>query len=300
MNFSPLMYAFGFMFLILWIGSSVFGPSRVRPSVEQQNQERIVATYNEEAAAGLDLQALVAVIKESSSAEELEKSLNREDGINNLDLNADGVIDFIKVEEFSSEEKGSYGFSLTTEPVAGEVQEIATIQISQQGENADVVVEGNSQIYGGSAYYGGFYPIGNILLMSYLLRPHGFYASPYGYGRYPSYYGSPRTSSGANYKSRTSSYNSGATGRATGTTVKSPNSGKTATSGIKRSLRNPSSAQRSFRTRSASQALKSGGFGNASKSSRGSFGSSQNRTVRSFSNSRRSFFGGGGGGGFGK
>ncbi len=71
---------------------------------------------------GLDLKAVTGLVKEVKSGQELERKLNEKDGINNLDLNGDKKVDYISVTEFGDVEK-KLGFSLTSEPVKGEVQE---------------------------------------------------------------------------------------------------------------------------------------------------------------------------------
>ncbi|MBW2647828.1 MAG: hypothetical protein JRE23_16990 [Deltaproteobacteria bacterium] len=140
-----------------------------------------------DAAEGLDLKSLTEVVKKVNSAEDLEKQLNDPGGINNLDLTEDGKVDFISVAEYGNK-KDAYGFSRTVEPADGESQEIASIEIAKEGDNADIEVRGNEQIYGSGHYYHGYHPIGSFLMWSYLMRPHGYYMSPWYRGYYPGYY----------------------------------------------------------------------------------------------------------------
>ena len=73
-------------------------------------------------------------------AEEFERLLNKEDGINNLDLNEDGKVDYIEVEEYGTE--ALKGFSLTVEVEKGQEQEIATIEVEKtEGGEAQVEVQ---------------------------------------------------------------------------------------------------------------------------------------------------------------
>jgi len=99
---------------------------------------------------GLDLRAVGEILKKAKTAEEFEKLLNVSDsGVNNLDLNADGKVDYIKVTEFGDEKVK--GFSLTTEIDKGDVQEVATIKIQKSGDKgAEVEYHGNPSIYGRS------------------------------------------------------------------------------------------------------------------------------------------------------
>ena len=119
---------------------------------------------------GLDLKALGAVVKTVKNAEELEKKLNEAGGINNMDLNDDGKADYIKVSEYGND-TDEFGFSLTIEPVEGEVQEIATIEIFKEETEAKVQVNGNQQVYGPGQNFGFVSTVGSMLLLGYLLVP---------------------------------------------------------------------------------------------------------------------------------
>ena len=147
------------------------------PSVTQQ-----VNIYQmTPAAEGLDLKAVGALVKEVSSAEELEKKLNDPNvGVNNLDLDQDKNVDFLKVTEYGDKE--NRGFSLTVDMPGGETQEVADIQFAKTEEGkAEMQVSGNQSIYGANhTYSSGLSPGGfmwGYLFGSMMSRP--FYASPY-------------------------------------------------------------------------------------------------------------------------
>ncbi|PID27042.1 MAG: hypothetical protein CR982_06950 [Candidatus Cloacimonadota bacterium] len=245
-------------------------------------------TITQDAADGLDLKAVMALVQKVKSSEELEKRLNTPGSINNLDLNEDGNVDYIKVSEYGG--SGEYGFSLTTEPVKGEVQEIATIEITKDGDRANVNARGNSQIYGNNYYYhdnSHFWR--NMFLFSYFTNGFGMYRSPYYYGHYPRYYRSYTTVPSRSYKNRAkssygnSSFKRGSNGKSS-ISSKNPNRGKTASKGIKQTLKNPTRTQKSFQKRNPSKRARSGGFGRSKRSG----------SVRGSSSSRsRSSFGGG-------
>jgi len=223
-----------------------------------------------EAADGLDLEALTALVKEVKSAEDLEKRLNEPNGINNMDLNEDDKVDFIKVTEYGNKNSDEYGFSLTTEPAEGEVQEIATIEISKNNDEANVQVTGSQTIYGSNHVYHHHYPLASLLLWSYFIAPHPFYYSPFGWGYYPGYYGFYRPVGHSAYTTRTRTITSNAgvsrASAARANSIKSPNSGKAANSGIVKSLKNPTSSQKAFQARNPSKAVASGGFGKSTRS----------------------------------
>lgn len=296
------------VFASMWLfRACVPGPRRVqRQPVYEQN----ATVASQDAADGLDLQAVLEMTKTVKSAKELERKLNKSGGVNNLDLNDDGEVDFIKVTEFGSKEDEAWGFSLTTEPVKGEEQEVATIEIEKTGEQeAQVQVRGNEHIYGHDHYYHNRFGFGDFLLMSYLLRPHPFYISPFYYGYYPTYYSRYAPVSRTRYRSSMRNYTSGSRAKRTNSSrmtkassLRNPKAGKTANKGIRKSLANPTSTQKQFQARNRPAVKRSGGFGRSSTrrspGSRsparrsGGFGRSTARSVRSF--------GGGGFGGGGK
>lgn len=266
-------------FIAIWAFFSCAVSGSTSTEYATTGQDAVVVA-NEAAADGLDLEAVTAMVKDAANAEELEKSLNEPGGVNNLDLNADGQVDYIKVTEYG--DKDAYGFSLTTEPAPSEEQEIATIEITRTDDEAHVQVVGNGHVYGNHHVYHSSHSLSNFLLWSYLLSPHSRYHSPWYWNSYPSYYRSyspvPRTT----YVTRTQSYTqsakvnraSDATLRSTG--LESPNKGKVANTGIRKSLAQPTQTQRQFQARNAQKTVRQGGFGQSS------------RTVRSNSRSRSS------------
>ncbi len=252
-----------------------------------------------EASDGLDLQAVGDLVKHAKDAEELEKLLNQKGGINNLDLNADGKVDFLRVTEYGDDK--IKGFSLTAEPAKGEVQEVATIEIEKKTDKkAEVYVSGNEQIYGHHHHYHSSHLLSSLLLYHYMFRPHPFYMSPFGFGYYPRYYGMGYARvSHARYITRTRTHvrSSGSTRLATRSSrVRSPNHGRSAKSGIRSSLRKPSASQRAFRARNAGPSKRSGGFGSPKRNTMAK--RPMSRPSSRFGGSRRSFGGGFRSGGF--
>jgi len=233
------------------------------------NSSSTTVTVDAEAKSGLDLEAVTALVEKVENAEQLEKKLNEQNGINNLDLNEDDKVDYISVTEYG--DKDSYGFSLTVEPAEGEQQEIATIEITKENDKAKVHVSGNQHVYGHGHHFSSTHLIGGLLLYSYLSRPHPYYYSPWGWGRYPGYYSYYRPVPYNSYRSHTRSYvsTSKVTRSSTATSASkltSPNKDKVANKGIKKSLSNPTKSQKSFQARNPSKATKSGGFGRTSSS----------------------------------
>ena len=223
-------------------------------SQQPPNNYNVNITQAVSADKGLNLKAVGELLKNAKDAAEFEKLLNDpKSGVNNLDLNGDGKVDYIKVTEFGDGKVR--GFSLTTEPKQGEEQEIATIKIEKADEQGTAVVEtkGNPQIYGANHYYQSSWSgLGTGMLLGYLFGSHRPYASPFSYGNYPYSYSPYRTVPYETYSRRTGSlipdgaYKRSSAGRYDH--VSSPNIGKTASS-IKAPLKNPSRSQKSFQTR---------------------------------------------------
>jgi hypothetical protein len=277
-----LFFSVGMLVVLALLAVSLVGCS----CGEKRN---VTVNLTSQAADGLNLKALIPLVKKVKTGKELEKELNKPGGINNLDLNNDKKVDYIKVQEYGNKNKGAWGFSLTTEPVKGEVQEIGSIEMAKDEQNpqkANISVTGNEQIYGRNYHYNSTAALTSLMLWSYFMRPTWRpYYSPYYYGYYPSYYRPYPIVSRSAYTTRTSTItrNSNATRSRVSATSKAginnPNKGKVASKGIKRGLRNPTRSQRSFQKRAASRSRRSGGFG---------------RSTRGRSRGRRSF------GGFGK
>lgn len=94
------------------------------------------------------LQGALSMFKKATSPEDLEKLINTQsNGINNLDLNGDGNIDYIKV--ISKKENDVNLFILQAQVSASENQDIAVIELEKTGtENAMVQIVGDEDIYG--------------------------------------------------------------------------------------------------------------------------------------------------------
>ena len=101
------------------------------------------------------------LFKKAQSPEEFEKLLNTEDNaVNNLDLNEDGEIDYIRVAD--NMEGDAHAIVLQVPVSAEESQDIAVIEIEKQGpENAILQIVGDEDIYGESVLVEPFDEEGN-------------------------------------------------------------------------------------------------------------------------------------------
>jgi hypothetical protein len=251
----------------------------------------------------LNLQALGELVKSSQNAQDIENKLNTPGSINNLDLDGDGKVDYIKVTEYGTTTKG---FSFTVDVAGGQSQEVATVEIQPgqsqgggQAQQATMNINGNQNIYGNNnCSYSSNYSFTDLMIMSYLMSPHGYYISPYHYGYYPSYYRSYGMVSRAAYSGRVGyTTRSSRITRTTTTTTRtssSPNrnlSSSTVNARAK-SASSPTRSQKSFSTTSSSNSRPSTSGFKSSGSSSSSSGRSSSGSSRSSSSGSRSSSGG--------
>src|SRR6185369_2546349 len=82
----------------------------------------------------LDLSAVMSLFPKSKTIEAFEKSLNDEKtGINNLDLNLDKKVDFIKV--VTTKDGNAYMFTLKVDVTKTETQDVAVILLNKDKDN---------------------------------------------------------------------------------------------------------------------------------------------------------------------
>lgn len=150
-----------------------------------------VTNYNTDLCFSLDLNAVAAAFAESNSVREFEQILNSSRYmINNLDLNRDGWIDYIRVIETS---RGYYHTLLLQACVGpGMFQDIATLVAERRPDVLYVEVIGDPYLYGYNYIVRPVFvrrpPMWNV----YGHTTYAVWSSPYYYGYYPSYYTQPK------------------------------------------------------------------------------------------------------------
>lgn len=94
------------------------------------------------------LEAAIELFKKSDSPEDFEKKLNSENNdVNNLDLNEDGEIDYIRVVDNAEGEVHALVLQVALSET--ESQDVAIIEIEKQGnENAILQIVGDEALYG--------------------------------------------------------------------------------------------------------------------------------------------------------
>ncbi len=261
----------------------------------------------------LDLQAVGELFRKAPNAQEFERLLNDPStGINNLDQDGDGKVDYLQVQEWANQYgRGVKIFDIAVNPPLP----VADIKIPNAVNNyVTPVVTGGTALYGPNYVYTmPQYHLSEAIFLAWLLQPHPVYVSPYHYGYYGSYYRPYRAVAPTVYRERvvtrtrtvtqapqtttTNRYQSSQP-QQTRTYVPPPQQSRT----FNQSNSQPTT-QKQFQVRDTSKPIASGGFGrssvgssgSSSSSSRSSFGSSSSRP--SPPSAPRNFGGGGSRGG---
>lgn len=95
-----------------------------------------------------NLEGALDLFKNSNSLEEFEKRLNTQEGyVNNLDLNGDGEVDYLKVYEYT--EGNTHVIVIQTSISETESQDVAVIEIEKNGtQSALIQIVGDEDLYG--------------------------------------------------------------------------------------------------------------------------------------------------------
>src|SRR6478609_852246 len=95
----------------------------------------------------LDLYAVLTLFQKSKTIGAFEKSLNDEKTkINNLDLNLDKKVDFIKVA--TTKEDSAYTFVLQVDVTKTETQDVAVILLNKVKGKVSMQIVGDEELYG--------------------------------------------------------------------------------------------------------------------------------------------------------
>eukprot|EP00353_Schmidingerella_taraikaensis_P006664 CAMPEP_0185594636 /NCGR_PEP_ID=MMETSP0434-20130131/75713_1 /TAXON_ID=626734 ORGANISM="Favella taraikaensis, Strain Fe Narragansett Bay" /NCGR_SAMPLE_ID=MMETSP0434 /ASSEMBLY_ACC=CAM_ASM_000379 /LENGTH=331 /DNA_ID=CAMNT_0028222125 /DNA_START=293 /DNA_END=1285 /DNA_ORIENTATION=- len=166
----------------------------------------------------LDLEAVLEVFKNSESPEDFEKNLNTESSkVNNLDLDEDGEVDYIRVVDAG--DSTAHVLTLQVAINENESQDVATIELE---ETDDDVVE--IQIVGDEELYGENFILlpesagrGPVVVNVIMWRPVRFmwgprytpWVSPWRYRAYPGWYRPWKRRNWRSYRGRVLVYRGG-------------------------------------------------------------------------------------------
>lgn len=241
------------------------------------NNERNNVSIQTQQVPGFNVQNFSEVVKKTSNPDAIEKAINEPNNVvNNLDLNNDGKVDFLKVNEDAN----------TIQVIDNDVDPnvtVATLNVTPQGNNqASMNIQGTPQYCGNDYSYHSSFTLTDMLLLHYMITPHVYYHPYYIPYYHPPYY-HPYT--------RTT-YRTVPVVRSNTTNIRStPNVQKNVTPD-RRSISNPNTSQRRFETNKSNDgSFRRSNFG------RSNFGGSSPKSSfgygRSSFGSGRSSFGGG-------
>lgn len=186
------------------IASAVMASLVVSCFVLGQDKVTVIAP-TPDAAEGLDLRAVGELFKDSKSLEEFEKALNDPQvGVNNLDLDDNGEVDFVRVVE---DVAGDAHLIVLQVPLAkDEFQDVATIEVEKaSGEQYNMQVTGNEIIYG-PHYYVATRDVHIIrwpLITSFYRPVYRPYRSAFYFGSYPRWWRPYHPVTASVYRTRT-------------------------------------------------------------------------------------------------
>ena len=146
----------------------------------------------------LDLNGVLQLFEQSKTVEEFENKLNTDQDVNNLDLNEDGFVDYIRVIDYT--EGNVHSLTLQVAYSDSEAQDVAVILLEDQGNESTVLqIVGDEELYGadyivepGAEGNDDVVNVHNWNTVRYVYTPgYAAWNSPWHYGRYPAWY-SPR------------------------------------------------------------------------------------------------------------
>ena len=245
---------------------------------------------------GFNVNRFADLLKTTSSPEALTQAINANgNDINNLDLDEDGQIDYLKVDQVNGNTLAVY------DETNNDKIEVCKLTVNTQNNSYSVV---GSPDYCGNTYVYNSSPgltFGQYMFLSWMLAPHSYYHPYWGYHRgyyggyhpYYSHYRSPytRTYSRTRTVTRTVPVRSTTT-RSTPTQV-SRNASSVRSTPQRTSVSNPVRSQREFSRGEGNRYRSSGATGSGFRSSPSSSSSRSSGSSRSSFGSSRSSFGGG-------
>lgn len=186
--------------------TTVYTTQVTTPSPKVTTTQTVVVTnYNNDWSFYLDLQAVAAAFAEANTVQEFERLLNSSRYmINNLDLNRDGWIDYLRVIETR---QGYHHVFLIQACLAPSVfQDVATLIAEWRSDLLYVEVIGDRYLYGYNYVVRPVF-VKRPPMWDVFGRPtYNPWSSPYYYGYYPSYYQQPKPVYLSHYQAYVNTY----------------------------------------------------------------------------------------------
>jgi len=152
-------------------------------------QRAVVTANSYDISDNLDLQAVASIFGESKDLSDFEFRLNDPNlRINNLDLNRDGYVDYLRVVELVE----GRTHLIVIQAVLGKdlFQDVATIEVEKDTRQNVVLMQvvGNSYLYGPNYIYEPVYITRPPMFTLFWTSNYRAYHSSWGWGYYPDYY----------------------------------------------------------------------------------------------------------------
>jgi hypothetical protein len=171
--------------------------------------EVAIVTPTTEAGENLDLMGILELFYESETLEDFEKRINEESSeVNNIDLNGDGEVDYIRVVEYV--EGTTHVIVLEATIGEDQYQDVASI-VLEKNDQGDI----SAQVVGDEEIYGEDYiiepddqaEVQTIVVVTVVYSP-GYqpYVSPYMWQVYPAWYRTVKVVAKAAHQSRVKRY----------------------------------------------------------------------------------------------
>lgn len=255
---------------------------------------------------GFNVNRFADLLKTTSNPDALTQAINANgNDINNLDLDEDGQIDYLKVDQINNNSLGVY------DETNNDKVEICKLTVNTQNNSYSIVGTpqycGNTYVYNSSPGL----TFGQFMFLHWMLSPHPYY-HPYwgyhvgyyrGYRPYYSHYSRPYTRTYSRTRTVTRTVPSTVRSTRSTPTQVSRSASSVRSTPQRTSVSNPVRSQREFSRGEGNRFRSSGATGSgfrssSSSSSRSSssFGSSRSSSRSSFGSSRSSFGGSRGGG----
>jgi outer membrane biosynthesis protein TonB len=179
-----------FLFILLSFTVSAQDKKEKDDKSDAQYEEYLNEVDTTSAGSNLDLQAVAEIFRTSKDLEEFEKRINEKDeGVNNLDLNGDGKVDYLRVLDRAD----GNTHVIVIQAVLGKdkFQDVASIDVVQKDNKVTLQLVGDEDIYG-TEYY--LEPedeeeVKNYPSVQFIFHV-GYtpYYSPYYWGYYPPFF----------------------------------------------------------------------------------------------------------------
>ena len=149
-----------------------------------------VTANNADISANLDLKAVATLFGQSKNLEEFEQALNSEDSrISNLDLNADGMVDYLRIVETA---EGQKHLILIQAVLAKDIfQDVASIYVEKDEVTNEITTQiiGNEYLYGVNYIVEPVYYVNPFIYDWFFYNPHWYcYSSLWYWDYWPYWY----------------------------------------------------------------------------------------------------------------